>query len=584
MTWLRRAGRRLLQCSFLVLPACGAKPAPTWIEYDVPIQAHASTQRGEIAPGAPAPSDLPPHSLFGSAAHPGTAGASDLPPHSLFGSAAHPGTAGASDLPPHSLFGSAAHPGTAGASDVAHYSPNLIDTLNAVQVRAALQRLADQAPAAHLALRAARLSHHVGDDAGARAMVARAATAADEPQVHAELVALAAELASPAVDDATIAVLLPLTGRFAAVGAELRAAIEIAPARGTKWLFLDTRGEPAGAVAAVEHAIANHAVAALGPVGSRELVAAARAAAPHRLPIAALAPDDGADSKAGVFRMVNSAKDEARAVAALALSDNFSTVAVFAPRDDIGQDAVEAFVAEAQRLGLTVAQAGSYDPTGGDVERDVKRFLNLVPATNARLAQHLRSHGDKGWQSFSPDVAFSLLYIPDRFDRAAVVAAFLPYFGVELRATEFTDAVALRRKHGGHVPQVVQLIGGAGWNHPSLPIRGGSAVQGARIVDVFAGERGGELAAQFAAEFQRKTGRLPSSAAAQAYDAAALVAVARTASHAPTVDARQAYRAALASAKLEDGACGPAAMASDGEVVRSATILEVQGDELRVVE
>ncbi len=524
MRLLRCAGRKFARGCFVGAVACGPKPVANWSDYDVPTQAHYS---------------------------------------------GHHSSQIRSD---------------AVASDPSRYTLAQIEMLPFSVARAALERLSDRAPAARIALRAARLAHHAGDDAEARALVARAAMAADESEVHSELVALQAELAAPAVDDTKVAVLLPLTGRFAAVGAELRAAIELAPAHGTTWAFLDTRGEPAGAAAAVEQAIEKGAVAALGPVGARELAAAVRAAAPRRLPIAALAPDDGADAGAGVFRAVNSAGDEARAVAALARSDNFSNVAVFAPRDDVGQDTAEAFATEAQRLGLNLVASGTYDPTGGGVERDVKRFLNLVPATNPRLADHLRIHGDKGWRTFSPDIPFSLLYIPDRYDRAAVVAAFLPYFGVELHTTEFTDPSALRRKHGGRVPQVVQLVGGSGWNHPSLPIRGGDAVQGAWIVDVFAGGIGDEVSARFAAEYQRKTTRIPSTAAAQAHDAAALVATARAAMSTKRGDPRELFRASLARAKLDDGVCGPAAMASDGEVVRSVTVLEVQADELRIAD
>ncbi len=226
---------------------------------------------------------------------------------------------------------------------------------------------------------------------------------------------------------------------------------------------------------------------------------------------------------------------------------------------------------------------GTYDPTGGDVEPDVKQFLDLVPARNPRLAEHLaRAKTQKqGWETFSPDIPYSLLYIPDRYDRAAIVAAFLPYFNVELRTSEFPDPVVLRRKHGGRIPQVVQLVGGAGWHHPSLPLRGGTAVQGALLVDSFAGELGGEVAAAFAADFQQRTRRAPSSAAAEAFDAATLVARVRAAAAAPSSrDPRASFRAALAHGQLDDGACGPARMDVDGELGRAYSTLEVEGDEL----
>ncbi len=457
--------------------------------------------------------------------------------------------------------------------------PAKIDEYDEATARGALEVLGDRAPAGKLALRIARLAHHRGDDREARELLVRAAHAADEPEVHVALDALGGELVTPVVDPALVAVLLPLSGAYGAIGSELRIAIELAPAEGTRWLFVDTKGTPEGAGAAVAVAAGKGAVGVLGPVGQREAIAAARAAALYALPIALLAPADGADPGAGVFRAVTSSADEGRAVARLAAEDHFPTVGVFAPRDDIGREAAEAFVEEATRLGLQVTGQGTYDPTGGDVEPDVKAFLGLVPVQNPRLAAHLARHGKTGWSTFSPDIPYSLLYIPDRYDRAAIVAAFLPYFNVELRTTETPDPALLARKHGGHVPQIVQLVGGAGWHHPTLPVRGGAAVQGALIVDDFAGELGGDLAVAFAATFQQRAKHPPSTAAAQTYDAATLIATAR-AEAAGAGDPRNALRVALAHAKLPDGACGPAAIGPDGELARAPNVLEVQGDEL----
>ena len=471
-------------------------------------------------------------------------------------------------------------PASARPVDLATLSPATIDELDEATARAVIDRLADKAPAARVALRAARLAHHRGDDAQARADLARAAVAADAKDLGKGLAALGGELIDTPVKPEVIAVLLPLSGRYAAVGVELRAAIELAPAQGTKWLFLDTKGEPDGATAAVATAAQRGAVAILGPVGAREVTAAARAAAANGLPIALLGPEDGADPAAGVFRLVGSPGDEGRAVAALAKAESFPTVGVFAPRDDVGGEAAEAFVAEAQRLGLQVTGQGSYDPTGGDVEPDVKKFLDLVPSHNPRLAEHLAraKTAKQGWATFTPDVAYSLLYIPDRYDRAAIVAAFLPYYNVELRTAETMNPLMLRKKHDGVIPQVVQLVGGAGWHHPSLPLRGGTAVQGALLVDSYAGPLGGDAAAAFDADFTARTTRAPSSAAAEAFDAAALVIAARLSAN----GSRAAFRTALSRGKLDDGACGPARMDVDGELHRPYTTLEVQNDELVV--
>jgi ABC-type branched-subunit amino acid transport system substrate-binding protein len=153
----------------------------------------------------------------------------------------------------------------------------------------------------------------------------------------------------------------------------------------------------------------------------------------------------------------------------------------------------------------------------------------------------------------------------------------LPYYNVELRTTEFPDQAMLKKKHGGQLPQVVQLVGGAGWHHPSLPLRGGTAVQGALLVDSFPGELGGDVSAAFVTDFTAKAGHAPSSAAAEAFDAATLITQARS-----SATTRAAMRAAIARGKLDDGACGAAKMDVDGELYRSFVTLEVQGDELIV--
>ena len=473
----------------------------------------------------------------------------------------------------------AAQPETRGGAPTALIEPARIDEIDEGTLRAAIDALDDRAPAGKIALRLARLAHHRSDDRAARGWLDRANRAADQAEVHAAAAALASELVIATVDPAVIAVLLPLSGPYSAIGGELRVAIELAPASGTRWRYLDTKGTVEGAIAAVDAAARQGAIGILGPVGQREAIAAAREAALHGVPIALLAPADGADASAGVFRVVESAADEGRAVAQLAAQDSFPTVAVLAPRDDLGRETADAFVAEARRLGLQVTAQGSYDPTGGDVEPDVKAFLGLVPANNPRLAAHLARRGKAGWTTYSPDIPYTLLYVPDRFDRAAIIAAYLPYYNVELRTTTYLDPAQLAKKHGGHIPQLVQLVGGAGWHHPSLPIRGGPAVQGALIVDDFAGELGGDLAAQLVAGFQQRLGRAPSTAAAQAHDAATLLAASRTEA-AAAADPRAALRTALAHARLADGACGPAAIGPDGELERTPSIFEVQGDEL----
>lgn len=385
--------------------------------------------------------------------------------------------------------------------------------------------------------------------------------------------------AAPAVAVDTIAVLVPRSGPHAALGEELLAAIELAPLDGARRLVIDTAGDATRAVAAVDEAVAAGALAILGPVGVREGEAAAARAVERGVPIALLSPTDGAVRGRGVFRLIESPEAEARAAAQFAAALGVATVGVIAPDDEVGLAAVAAFAGAATAAGIAVTAQGHYAADRKTLERDVKTFLGLDPATNRRLAAHLRRHGRRAWQTFSPDVPFALLYVPDRYDRAALVASFLPYLGVEVHSEDFPDLEALARKHGGRLPQVVQLLGSAGWNHPSVITRGGPAVEGALVLVPCPLEQGEATA--FVDDFRARRRRDPSPAAAAAHDAWRLVAAARTQAATARLP-RTAFVAALGAATLDDGACAPATIDRDGRVSRAPVVLKIDAGALVV--
>jgi ABC-type branched-subunit amino acid transport system substrate-binding protein len=446
-------------------------------------------------------------------------------------------------------------------------------------------------PAPLLALRIALVAEHTGDDAAARRWLERASgAAAVDGALGDRTRALEQRMAARArVDPAVIVVLLPRTGRFARLGGALEAGIRFAArteGRGVKLHVLDTAGDEGRAAAAVDRAVFEHrAVAILGPVGEREARRAAARAAELGVPIALLSPgEDGGSPDAGVFRLWTSPRWEAAEAARLALSMGHERLAVLAPRDEHGTLATEAFVRAAHAAGARVVAAGQYDPTAGSLEPDIKAFLGLDPATNERLRDHLRRHGRKGWKTFSPDVPFDLLYIPDEHERAALVAAYLPYFNVELRSPESADADVemLRRKHRGRVPRMVQLMGSSGWHHAGVIPRGGSAVEGALVIDVCAGGSGEEWASEegtrFAAGYESFAGHAPGGLAAQAYDAALLVFEARArAAGKGRGSVRSRLVRALAGARLDGGACGVARVDPTGQIEREAVVLRIEG-------
>ena len=449
--------------------------------------------------------------------------------------------------------------------------------------RAALERAYPSAKgegAESIALRLARIAEHRGRLKEARGWAAKAG------ERGAEL--LRALDRQESVDPRHIAVLLPLSGKQAAIGLELRAAIQIAAAgaggRGARLTVHDTRGDAAEAERLVDRAADEGAIAILGPVGRAEAAAAAARASLRRIPIALLAPDAaGAAPDAGIFRLWPAPEHEAAEAARLAAKLGHDRLAILAPRDEDGLSQTEAFQRAAAAAGVPVVVAATYDPTGSDLEPDVKAFLGLDPAKNERLRRHLRARGAKdGWKTFSPDIPFDLVYIPDDHTRGALIASYFPYFNVEVRNSDVMDTLALRKKHGGRLPSVVQLLGSSGWYHAGLVPRGGPAVDGALIVVPCAlgspsdglGVEVSDAAADLAERFEARAGHAPGPVAAQAHDAALIVLAARA-----SATSRAAFTAALARASLADGACGAARM-SQGQLAREASLVQVDADEL----
>lgn len=445
-----------------------------------------------------------------------------------------------------------------------------IEAMDRGALETAFAEAGSGAAARHIAARLAWLAGHTGDlEAARRWRQAAGDRAPPAPSPR------------PRLDPIEVALVLPLSGEHARLGAEIRAAVDVAraDARIASVAVFDTAGTEPGATAAVEAAIAGGANLILGPVGQRESRAAAARAVAAGVPIALLSPaEHGAAPQVGVYRLWPSPEHQAELAAAVAVELGYEALAVLAPRDELGAAASEAFARRAKALGAEVVASGRYDPTATELEPDIKAFLGLDPATNARLRRHLRRRGrERGWKSFSPDVKFEVLYIPDRYDRAALVAGYLPYFNVELRAGGIVDTLALRRKHGGRLPSVVQLLGSDGWHHPSLIARGGAAVDGALIVAVCVGGPNedylDDTSARIAARLRRAIGRPPSAIASQAYDAARLVfeRVKRRRRSGPRV---------LAGARLTAGACGPAAVDRRGQLRRQPMLMRVEIDQL----
>lgn len=383
------------------------------------------------------------------------------------------------------------------------------------------------------------------------------------------------------VDPRVVGVLLPLSGRYAKLGQEVKVAFELAAEVGREGglVFQDSAGTPEGAAEGVDELTQRaKPLVIVGPIGESEAAAAAARAAYLGVPIALLSPAERlANVELGVFRLWTTEEERAAAAARAAAALGYVLPAVLAPRDEHGVAQAQAFAEAAARAGIPVVRSGTYDPTASALEPDVKAFLGLNPARNARLRKHLAKRPKDGWKTFSPEIDFDLLFLPDEYDHASLVVAFLRFFNVELRSGLDLEGAARLRRHEGRMPRAVQLFGSSGWHHPDLLLRGGADVEGAYVIDVCQGGEEGARAA-FAENFHALVGRPPTAVAAQAYDAMTMVLSARRRAVMSGKVAQAFYRA-LASERVVDGACGSASVNREGELDREMVIYRVEGGE-----
>jgi len=285
----------------------------------------------------------------------------------------------------------------------------------------------------------------------------------------------------------TAAILLPLTGPQAQVGAALLNAAQMALFEVADDSFtlvpIDTKGTPEGAAAAVQTAVSQHAEIILGPLFAAETRAAATVAKPLNLPVVAFTSDRNAVGD-GVYTLGFLPGPQAVQVAAYARSTGKSRLAILAPSNEEGQRVAE-YLQNDSSTNLYLTSTQYYDPAAADLAPAVKRLVHPDPKTG--------------------DVGFDALLLLEGGQKLRNFAAMLSMQGVD--------------------PAKVKLLGTMLWadaNSGAEP-----ALNGAWFAAPAAAGH-----ADFEARYLKAFGGKPPRIASLGYDATALAAVlARKAPH-----------------------------------------------------
>jgi ABC-type branched-subunit amino acid transport system substrate-binding protein len=240
---------------------------------------------------------------------------------------------------------------------------------------------------------------------------------------------------------ATVALLVPLSGASAQLGAALFNAAQLAlfemADNNFNLLPFDSKGTAEGAVAAVQQALSQHADIIIGPLFSIEAKAAAPLARQAGVSMVSFTTDRTAAGN-GVYALGFLPEQQALRIVDYARSVNRTRLAILAPSTDYGRIVVEYLSNNAPPLGITISGLQYYDPNAVDIGQTIR---HLVKNDSKRPG----------------DIGFDALILPDEGQRLRNIAAQLPSQGIDPTQIKLLGTMLWEDSRPGGEPA---LIGG----------------------------------------------------------------------------------------------------------------------------
>ena len=374
-----------------------------------------------------------------------------------------------------------------------------------------------------------------------------------------------APLPRRALEGVRVAVMLPLSGPNAALGAAMRNAAQLAlfdlADKNFELVFHDTGATPAEAADAAQLAVGDGVSLMLGPLLATSVSAVVPSARTAGINVIAFSNDRQVAGD-GVFTMGFLPGDQVRRVTAFAHSKGLRRFAVLAPDNAYGAAVIEAMRGAVETAGAALTRVALYDPAATDFTATVRKLANYDIRRGALLAQRreLEALGNEvakqalkrleNLQTIG-DLPFDTLLVADGGRRLQALAALLPFYDID--------------------PKKVRMLGTQQWDAPGL------STEPALIGGWYAAAPPSSRAAfdtQYMKAFGKKSPRL----ATLAYDATALAAVLARAGGQPSYSS-----ASLTAASGFAGRDGLFRLRASGLVERGLAVLEVHPQGVKVV-
>jgi len=367
--------------------------------------------------------------------------------------------------------------------------------------------------------------------------------------------------------------LLPLSGPFAIYGEEVLNGIHlgmfIRPEQGPELelVIKDTKNSPDHALAELEDLVHNEKVMAiLGPLSSKTAVEVARRAQELGVPIITLTQKEKiAEEGEMVFRnFLTPSREVKRVLDAAIIEMGIKRFGILYPDNSYGRFFMNLFWDNMEEMGGIITAVESYQPDKTDFADEIKKMTGVYhpkPYSLIEKAREMRPPEEEESKIYpeepEPIIDFDAVFIPDNFQRVAMIAPQLPYHDV-------TD---------------VLLMGTSLWQSPQLIEMAGDYVQDAIFSSGFFAKSGEPGANAFVEDYRASFGSDPGVLAAAGYDTIRLL---KKVMGSEDIRTRQGVRNKLLKCRDFKGVTGSIFFDPQGEVEKEPHLLTISGKQMRL--
>lgn len=377
---------------------------------------------------------------------------------------------------------------------------------------------------------------------------------------------------SKMVESKAIGVVLPLTGKNAAVGQKALRGVEMGlglnlPGSGFHLAIMDSEGNPDSARRGVERLVKeDNVIAIIGSLLSKTAPAVASKADELGVPTIGLSQKSGLTEVGNnVFRDALTSEMQVRYLVRTAMQDyGMKRFAIVYPNDPYGVEYTNLFWDEVLARGGTVTAVQVYNPKETDFRYPIQRLVGTYYIEGRADEYHMRAKKNAETEKkksiresqeedvLPPIVDFDAVFIPDSAKAMGQISAFLSYSGVK----------------------GVKLLGTNLWNTPGIAKRAGNFANSLIFVDSYLPSMAAN--SRFAQEYKAIYNDDPSLIEIQAYDSALILRQLVVQGD----STRESLARDLSGLKRFPGALGPLSMTTDREVQRPLMALTVEKGEI----